>query len=137
MTTTATNTWFGAHTADPPSEPGGVPALFAGRCPSGHHVFPYQDMCPHDWEPLERFKLSDHGTIHSYTVIHTAPKNFVVPYAVAYVDMPERVRCFAQIVVDDPSTLHIGQKVALTSGVIRTDAAGPVHGYKFRVEEKA
>jgi uncharacterized OB-fold protein len=134
---TLADRWFGSPTYEPPRQPGEAPRLFAGRCAQGHLTFPFQEFCPHDLEPLERFELAGTGTLYAFTTVHVAPAAFAVPYVIGYVDLTEGVRAFGQIEAADPSTLRIGMPLEVTSGRIRTDREGPVSGYKFRPPERA
>ncbi len=119
-----------------PEQPGGQPALLASECGGcGTVTFPSEDVCPgcYDSDAVREVRLNRHGTLYSYTVIRSAPPGFTAPYAVGYVDLPEGIRLFAQIVIDRFEDLAIGMPVELVVGPLRhADGGVEIIGYKFR-----
>lgn len=66
------------------------------------------------------------GTVHTFTVTHrpTAPMFAAeMPQVIAIVDLDIGVRVTTTLTVDDPSTVHIGQRVR---GVVTPTDAGQV-----------
>ena len=63
-------------------------------------------------DDVEEKMLSPTGELHSFTVVRRSMPEFPVPYALALVDFPEGVRVMAQVEIDDPENLKIGQKWA-------------------------
>jgi hypothetical protein len=91
--------------------------LEAGKCKAcGTVAYPSRLVCPScqktDFEPL---RLSRHGTVVTYTVIHVGPDSFQMeaPYPLAIVETPEGARLMAQIADCDPADVRVGMEVAL------------------------
>ena len=90
--------------------------LLAQRCGGcGNLRHPPQPMCPDcgsfTWTPE---KLSGRGTVHSYAVhIHPPFPDYPSPHAIALVDMEEGVRVLGALVGAEPSSIRIGEPVAV------------------------
>lgn len=83
-------------------------------------------------DEIEEKMLSAEGELHSFTVVRRSMPEFPVPYALALVDFPEGVRVMAQVEVDDPESLKIGQKMGVTIGTVKKSKDGrEVKSYKF------
>lgn len=83
-------------------------------------------------DDIEEKLLSPTGVLHSFTVVRRSMPEFKVPYVLALVDFPEKVRVMAQVETDDPNSLKFGEEMALTTGFIKTGADGSdVISYKF------
>jgi uncharacterized OB-fold protein len=116
-------------------EEGGKVFLIGSRCPKcGKHTFPRRTVCDGcgtsgEQEPV---RLSNTGSLYSFSEIHVAPKVFTTPYVIGYVDLPEDVRVFGQ--VEHPAAeLRPDESVEMVLGVIRKlDSGQPVISYKFR-----
>ncbi|MGB3503384.1 MAG: Zn-ribbon domain-containing OB-fold protein [Mesorhizobium sp.] len=77
-------------------------------CGRGHH-FP-RAVCPHCHSTNLEWKEADgRGTIYSVSVI--SPGKDAPRYALAYVEIADRVKAMTNIVDCDMDELHIGQKV--------------------------
>jgi uncharacterized OB-fold protein len=100
-------------------------ALIGQRCEDcGRTLFPKTGVCP----GCRSVKLSDHalpreGTLYSWSVVHVAPKPWVTPYVIGYVDLPGGVRVFAHI-GGDPGALRVDMPVRLEPAEIGVDAQG-------------
>jgi len=119
----------------PWTEEGGAVRLHGSKCAHcGVAAFPPHPSCPACGAEgsQDTVQLSPVGTLYTFSEIHIAPKGFVTPYAVGYVDLPEGVRLFGQI--ETPAAdLRLGQQVAVTLGPVRADASGRmVISYKFK-----
>lgn len=91
-------------------------------------------------EELEAAPLSPRGTVYTYTVIHQAAPGFEVPYALAYVDLPDGVRVLGQVAGVEPDAVRIGMEVELSLEPFGEDEDGQeLIGYRFRPapEERA
>ena len=122
------------------------PRLIGSKCPScGEVFFPRKEKgicinCQH--KGLDEIKLSRVGEIYSYTIVMQRPPIYYlgpVPYALAWVELPEGVR-FESLLTDyDAESLRVGMKVELVIEKLHLDAGGnEVVTYKFRpVKEKA
>ena len=79
-----------------------------------------------------RFPISRRGKLYSYTFLAQGAPEFESPYFVAYVDMPEGVRVFTQLVDVDPSTIACDMPVELKLTKPKVDRYGRAVGqFKF------
>jgi len=76
--------------------------------------------------PFEDVKLSDHGTLYVYSIVHQSAPGIPVPYVAAIVDLPEQVavRCTIVDVRPDPAALPFGMPVKMITRKVRTDKEG-------------
>ena len=75
------------------------------------------------------------GDLYAYSVVHQAPKGWIVPYALGYVDLPNGLRIFGHIDCDF-AKLRSGLKVELGLGVVRNAPDGsPRASYVFKPAE--
>jgi len=98
-----------------------------------HYTFPKYLADPVSFsDDVEEKLLSPTGILHSYTIVRRSMPEFPVPYALALVDFPEKVRVMAQIETDDFDSLKIGEEMALTTGRVKlTNDGKDVISYKF------
>ncbi len=75
---------------------------------------------------LEPVRLSDHGTLWVYSIVHQSAPGIPVPYVAAIVDLPEgvAVRCTLVDVAPDPAALPFGMPVRMITRPVRTDKEG-------------
>ena len=84
-------------------------------------------------DDIEEKLLSPTGELHSFTIVRRSMPEFPVPYALALVDFPEKVRVMAQVESDDLEGLQMGEEMAIVTGVIKKTADGrDVISYKFK-----
>lgn len=109
---------------------GDPPRLLAGACEAcGHQVFPPPAVCPVCMgEHLRAVPISRRGTLYSYSYLPQGAPGFDSPYVIAYVDMPEGVRIFTQLVCSDPAMLACGMHVELTHAEAKIDRYGRAVG---------
>jgi uncharacterized OB-fold protein len=103
----------------------GVPQLIGGRCRDCEaRSFPRAEVCTACLsENIETINLPDQGNLYSYSIIHQAPKNWAVPYALGYIDLPGDVRVLAHL--DVPADkIEIDMAMRLSVGVVGTDMSG-------------
>lgn len=108
--------------------------LVGGLCAGcGRKFFPAKPHCPGCGEDaVSRVELSRRGRLYSHSTIHIAPRGFVVPYTVGFVDFPEDdVRVFGQIEGGAADLVLDGPMEPLL-GTVRLVEEGDVQGYKFR-----
>jgi uncharacterized OB-fold protein len=109
--------------------------LLASRCASCEKVvFPARATCDRCWAemPTERVPLAGQGVLYSFSEVHTAPKDFKVPYLVGYVDFANDVRVFAQL-RGESQGFAIDDLVVPDIDVIRVQPDGiEVESYVFR-----
>lgn len=101
---------------------GPQPRLVAGACKTcGALSFPKAAVCPSCLsEEIGMTHLPSEGVLYSFATVHQAPKQWVVPYHLGYVDLPDGVRLLAHI-VGDPL---IGGTVRLGLGRVGTAPDG-------------
>jgi uncharacterized OB-fold protein len=75
---------------------------------------------------FEEIRLSDHGTLWVYSIVHQSAPGIPVPYVAAIVDLPEHVavRCTLVDVEPDPTRLPFGMPVRMITRKVRTDKEG-------------
>jgi uncharacterized OB-fold protein len=109
--------------------------LIGGQCVRCRSfAFPLRSVCPscRSDEGMQQTPLSRQGIVHTFTIVRQAPPGVAVPYALAYVDLPEHVRVLAQVAVDDPADMRIGMRVNLTERAMGTSEQGDqLVGYQF------
>ncbi|KPJ54230.1 transcriptional regulator [candidate division TA06 bacterium DG_24] len=110
--------------------------LEAGKCTDcGNIHFPPRLVCSAcSGRQFETVKLSDEGTVFTYTIIRVAPSQFVdqAPYAVGIVELDDGVRISAQIADVDLDALEIGQRVRIEFRLIQNEGEAGIicYGYK-------
>ncbi|MQA24959.1 MAG: hypothetical protein GEU94_05695 [Micromonosporaceae bacterium] len=104
--------------------------LVGSRCAScGKVFFPPRTLCADDLTKCEERLLSTQGTVYEASHIRVAPVGFTAPYWIAYVDLPEGVRLFAQLDWRGDEPPRHGDAVECTVRVVRTEpheVLGPV-----------
>ncbi|MEM5383074.1 OB-fold domain-containing protein [Paraburkholderia phymatum] len=79
----------------------------------GKALFPKTGICPGcQSERVVDVALPAHGTLYSWSVVHVAPKPWVTPYVIGYVDLSDTVRVFSHI-GGDPQVLRVDMPVRL------------------------
>jgi uncharacterized OB-fold protein len=106
---------------------------------SDSYTFPKYLVDPKSFsEDVEERFLSPTGILHSYTIVRRSLPEFPVPYALALVDFPEKVRVMAQVETDNFDELKIGNEMGVTVGTVRKTADGrDVKSYKFYAIKKS
>ncbi|ENN96117.1 hypothetical protein J422_04123 [Methanocaldococcus villosus KIN24-T80] len=100
--------------------------------------FPTRELCPkcRRKTKFEEIKLSGRGKVYSYSIIHTAPKEFEkeAPYIIAIVELEEGVKVTGQIVDCPLDKIKIGLPVETVFRKIKEEGEDGVivYGYKFR-----
>jgi uncharacterized OB-fold protein len=86
-------------------------------------------------EPMEEIKLSDHGELHVFSIVHQSAPGIPTPYIAAIVDLPEGVsiRCNIEGVEPDPKNLKFGMPVEMYTETVHVDKEGnEIVAFKFR-----
>jgi uncharacterized OB-fold protein len=96
------------------------PRFRIGRCQScGTLSFPASPVCGSCLsEDIGKETVEGSGELYAYSVVHQAPKGWVVPYALGYVDLPNGLRILGHI-ESDFERLRSGLPVELALGVVR------------------
>jgi uncharacterized OB-fold protein len=110
--------------------------LEAGKCSGCARIsFPPRLVCPScGGRKFETVKLSEEGTILTYTVVRVASDKFSreTPFAVAIVELNDGVRITAQLADVDPGEVRTGQKVRMVFRKLQEDGKSGIlcYGYK-------
>jgi uncharacterized OB-fold protein len=100
-------------------------ALLGQQCRDcGKLLFPKTGVCP----SCRSTELGDHamprqGILYSWSVVHVAPKPWITPYVIGYVDLPNGVRVFSHI-GGDPAALRVDMPVRVHPAELGVDAQG-------------
>ena len=109
---------------------GATPRLVAGKCKScGAQSFPRSEVCSSCLsQEIGETYLASEGVLYSFATVHQAPRNWIVPYHLGYVDLADGIRVLAHI-EGEPV---IGGTVRLGIGRVGTAADGsPLISYVF------
>lgn len=117
--------------------PSDEPRLLGAICTKcGHHVFPYQDMCPDCCdETMEQTELSNKGKLFSFTGIYAPPPDFkgnVLPYTVGILELPEGVKIIGLTTVESVSKLKVGMEMEIIVDTVYEENGVDVLSYKYR-----
>lgn len=111
--------------------------LEAGKCSAcGHIDFPPRLVCPQcKGRTFTTIKLSDEGTLETFTVIRVGSEKFSreTPYAVGIVSLIDGVKISAQIADVDVDSVRIGQKVKVVFRRIQEDGKAGILCYGYKV----
>jgi uncharacterized protein len=108
-----------------PTAPGEKPYLVGYRCQAcgASYLGEGRVGCSKctSTEPLQAARLSDHGTLYVYSIVHQSVPGVPVPYVSAIVDLPEgvSVRCNLIDVEPDPAKLPFGMPVQMVTRKVR------------------
>lgn len=107
-----------ALSADYLRSKGAAAVLIGQRCNDcGKVMFPKTGICPGcQSENLSDDELPTHGTLYSWSVVHVAPKPWLTPYVIGYVDLSDTVRVFSHI-GGDSAALTVDMPVALHAAI--------------------
>lgn len=113
--------------------------LIGSHCKKcGENYFPPREICPECYSngkesELGAIQLSNRGKLYSFSIVRVAPKMFMAPYGLGYVDFSEGVRVLGQFTTTDPGDLKVGMEMKVELGRIAVDEQGnEVYSYKFR-----
>ena len=120
-----------------PETPDGKPVLLGSRCTScGAHYFPKRQICiACGHEGLDEAELSGRGKVWTYTIAGQTPPGSLVeaPYALAVVELPEKVAIRTVLTDVDLDVVKVGMDVEITLAKMKEDEDGnDVVSYKFR-----
>lgn len=100
-------------------------ALLGQACEiCGKSLFPKTGVCPVCRSTHVRdCAMPTEGVLYSWSVVHVAPKPWVTPYVIGYVDLPNGVRVFTHI-GGNPENLKVDMPVHLEPAEVGLDAQG-------------
>ena len=108
----------------------------AAKCKKcGKICFPPRLICPVcGHREFDNIRLSDHGTLKTYTVIHVAPSQFTdeAPYPVGIVELNDGVTTMMQIADCGEDELSIGMPVKIEFRCVQKEGHQGIlmYGYK-------
>jgi benzoylsuccinyl-CoA thiolase BbsA subunit len=126
-------TFFHSDLFEVPQD-GSPPYLKGYRCKKcGQLDFPKLSLCANCWgEEFEMVALSKTGELYSYAEILVGQPGMETPYTIGYIDLPEKIRVFAQL-EGAAGFFQCGDQMEVTAGTIRINRDGlPLTSYKFR-----
>ncbi len=108
--------------------------LLANKCKScGQIFFPKVKSCSSCFhEELEDVILSRQGELYSYSTAYMPSSNFKPPHTFGYIDLPEGIRIFAPLKVEDDKNLNMGMEMEVVIEKLWQKDAKEVLGYKFK-----
>lgn len=109
--------------------------LSANRCRScGQLYFPeMRPPCPNCFhEELEKVALSRRGKLFTYTVVHMPSLHFQPPYAVGYVELPEKIKIFTPLEMVEDTTFEVGMEMELQVEALWVEEEKEIVGYRFK-----
>ena len=120
-----------------PETADGKPVLLGSRCPEcGAHYFPQRYICiACGHEGLDQVELSGRGKVWTYTIAGQTPPGSLIeaPYALAVVELPEKVAIRSILTDVDVDAVRVGMDVEIKLVKMKEDDDGnDVVSYMFR-----
>jgi len=120
-----------------PETPDGKPVLLGSRCPKcSAYYFPKRRICiACGQNGLDEAELSTRGKVWTYTIAGQTPPGSLVeaPYALAVVELPEKVAIRAVLTDVDPAEVKVGMEVEIKLVKMKENEDGnDVVSYMFR-----
>ncbi|MBU2648697.1 OB-fold domain-containing protein [bacterium] len=113
--------------------------LLANRCKAcGQIFFPKSKFClscVH--KEMEEIELSQRGILYSYTIGHMPSSHFKPPYAIGYIDLPEKVRIYAPLVMTADQSFQVGMEMVAVIDKLWEEDDKEIIGYKFKPVDNA
>ena len=108
-------------------------ALLANRCQNCEKIyFPQRDFCLECGSgKLETIKLSNCGTLYTYTIVNMPSEHYAPPYAIGWVEFPEGVRVFGQIKGFENTNMQIGMSMKVVIDTLWQEQDKEIIAYKF------
>jgi len=108
--------------------------LVGFRCKTCNHVLPpLTTTCLYCYgEDLERLALSRRGKLYSYTIVYQPHKQFKVPFALGYIELPEGVRIFSPLKEREGKPFKVGMDMELVVEKLWDEGENEVIGPRFQ-----
>ncbi|MFH1617993.1 MAG: OB-fold domain-containing protein [Candidatus Margulisiibacteriota bacterium] len=109
------------------------PVLLGNQCKScGQVFFPKAQTCLTCFgQNLDELALSQRGELYTYAIGHMPSLHFQPPYAIGYINLPEGVRVFAPLVMQEEKPFRIGMEMEVVIKPLWQDGDKEIIGYKF------
>lgn len=120
-----------------PDSPDGKPVLLGSRCPKcAAYYFPKRHICiACGQNGLDEAELSPRGKIWTFTIARQTPPGSWIeaPYAIAVVELAERVAIRTVLTDVDLDAVKVGMDVEITLAKMKEDQEGnDIMSYKFK-----
>jgi uncharacterized OB-fold protein len=108
--------------------------LLANKCKScGQIFFPKVKFCLSCFnEGMEDVILSRRGELYSYSTAYMPSSYFKPPHTVGYINLPEGLRIFAPLKVEEGQALKVGIEMEVVIEKLWQEGDKEVMGYKFK-----
>ena len=117
------------------SQDGVSPHLIGGKClRCGGYFFPKREICPScfDKGEIKEVGLGGRGKLSTFTVVRRSLGNKKLPYALGYIETPEKIIIFAPLTGCDPERISIGMDMEVVFEEEEIEEGGAWIVYKFR-----
>ncbi len=114
---------------------GSSPHLIGGKClRCGGYFFPKREICPScfDKGEMKEVALAGQGKLSTFTVVRRGLGSKKLPYALGYIDTPEKIIIFAPLAECDPERISIGMDMEVVFGEEEAEEGRTWITYKFR-----
>lgn len=110
--------------------------LCGSKCQTcGKTFFPKKKVCPNCFDgQLTDVSLSRKGKLHSFAISHLGIPEIDVPYAMGFIELPEKIKLFSILTDCEPwnEKLKIDMEMEMIMGVIRHNLGQNIISYKFK-----
>ena len=117
------------------SQDGSSPHLIGGKClRCGGYFFPKREICPScfDKGEMREVALGGQGKLSTFTVVRRGLGSKKLPYALGYIDTPEKIIIFAPLTECDPERISIGMNMEVVFDEEEAEEGRTWITYKFR-----
>lgn len=110
--------------------------LLGSKCEQcGKYFFPRKKVCLSCFDgQLTDVSLSRKGTLHTYAISHLGIDGIETPYALGFIDLPEKIKLFSVLTDCEPwdEKLKVGMEMEMVMSVIKRNYDQDIISYKFR-----
>lgn len=109
-------------------------ALIGNKCAAcGQFFFPKVNFCFSCYgKDMKEIKLSRKAKLYAFTINRMDTAHFPAPHANGYVEMPEGIRVFAPLVMEEGKPLKVGMDMELYIGKLWQEGENEVIGWWFK-----
>lgn len=113
-------------------------SLVGGKCREcGRISYPARPICVAcGSKEVDSCELSKTGTVYSYSTTMRPVSKLPAPCTFAYVDLPEGVRLFTPMLMEENERVEIGAQAEIVFCDLWDDDGVPVLGYRFKQMKK-
>ncbi len=108
--------------------------LVGFECESCHRILPpLSIVCYYCYgEEIKKIALSRRGKLYSYTIVYQPYKQFRVPFALGFIDLPEGIRIFSPLKEREGKPFQVGMDVELVVEKLWDENENQIIGPKFQ-----